>query len=280
MGGLCILFATLLSVTVTIMGLTLGQSEFLQTDWTQQVRLAAITALLFAVIGAGDDITRIRRNQPAGLSEFIKFLLQSLAVGVVLVLYSVSGYLNTATVLPVVGYYDLGNAYYLVAYVFALFFVRCVEKTDGVDGLCTSCAFISVLGLLVLSVYFGSFEASIFPAALAGALLAFLFWNFHPAKISMGSTGSLFLAGAMFGIAQGLNWPGILWVLGLPYFIEGIFSLIQFICYLCTGKRIFSAAPLHVLLAKKGWSEFGLIYLFSGISVMGVVFTLLFIRLG
>ncbi len=280
MGGLCIMLASIFSVVCVSIGLEMGQPELVDIAWTQQVQLAVFTAFLFGSIGIADDLVRVARNQPAGLPEFLKFVLQSAAVGVTLLVYGENGYLNTAVTMPVVGYFDFGDAFYAVSFAFMLFFVRCVEKTDGVDGLCTSCSFITMLGLVVISVFFGSFEATVFPAALAGSLLAFMFWNFHPAKISMGSTGSLFLAGAMFGIAQGLNWPGLLWVMGLPYFIEGIFSLLQFVYYLFTGKTIFSAAPFHVFLGKRQWTEIGLIYLFSGISVMGVMFTFLFIRLG
>lgn len=280
MGGLCIILATILSVAGVGAGLSFGQIELVREDWLTQVNLAVSTAFLFAMIGFADDFIRIWRNQPAGLPEFLKFVLQSTVVGIALVLYGQNGYLSTATMMPIVGYFEFGDLFYLLSFVFTLFFVRSVEKTDGIDGMCTSCSFISVLGLLVLSVSFGCFEASIFPAALAGSLLAFLFWNFYPAKISMGSTGSLFLAGAMFGIAQGLNWPGLLWLLGLPYFVEGLFSLVQFVYYMFTGKRIFSNAPCHVFLAKKGWTPIGLIYLFSGISVLGVVFALMLVRLG
>ncbi len=280
MGGLCIMFATLLSVSAVRVGLAMAQPELVNEQWLNQVDLAIFAAFAFGLIGIVDDLTRVARNQPAGLPEFLKFMLQAVAVAMVLMLYGESGYLNTATMMPVVGYFDFGDAFYGISFVFTLFFVRSVEKTDGVDGLCTSCSFITLLSLVVISVTFGSFEAAIVPTALAGALLAFMFWNFYPAKIAMGSTGSLFLAGAMLGIAQGLNWPGLLWVLGLPYFAEGFFSLLQFVYYMFTGKRAFSAAPLHVLLAKKGWSPIGLIYLFSGISIMGVAFALLFIRLG
>ncbi len=279
MGGLCIIIACLVSVGAVGVGLSLGQSALIDIEWTQQITLAMLTAFAFAAIGFGDDFTRMVRNQPAGLPEFLKFVLQAVAVGFVLVLYGSEAGLSTTVFMPVVGYFDFGMAFYPLAFVFSLFFVRCVEKTDGVDGLCTSCAFITVLGLVIFSVVFGSFEAAIFPCALAGSLLAFLFWNFYPAKISLGGTGSLFVAGAMLGIVQGLNWPGLLWVLGLPYFIEGIFSLLQFVYYLFTGKRVFAAAPLHVLLGKKGWSEIGLIYLFSGISVLGVMFAMLLIRM-
>ncbi len=280
MGGLCIMLSTLLSVIAVRIGLAMVQPELINEQWVNQVDLAIFAAFAFGIIGICDDLTRVARNQPAGLPEFLKFMLQAVVVVVVLLIYGQHGYFSTATMMPVVGYFDFGDAFYPVSYAFTLFFVRSVEKSDGVDGLCTSCAFITLLALVMISVLFGSFEAAVVPAALAGALLAFLFWNFYPAKIALGSTGSLFLAGAMVGIAQGLNWPGLLWVLGLPYFAEGFFSLVQFVYYMCTGKRIFSAAPLHVLLAKKGWSQVGLSYLFSGISVMGVAFAMLFIRLG
>ncbi len=280
MGGLCIVFASLLSIVAVDVGLNIGESEIIITSWTQQVTLTVMVAFMFGAIGMADDAIRMLRNQPAGLPEFVKFMLQAAAVGISLLLYWQYGYLSTATILPVFGYTDLGGVFYPLSYLFALFFVRSVDKTDGVDGLCSSCAFISVLGLLVFSVTLGSFEGAVFPAALAGSLLAFLFWNFYPAKISMGSTGSLFLAGAMLAMAQALNWPGLLWVIGLPYFIEGVFSLVQFVWYLCTGKHILAQTPLYALMMQKGWSQTGLIYLFSSVSVLGVMFAMLLVRMG
>ena len=106
-------------------------------------------------------------------------------------------------------------------------------------------------------------------AALAGGLCAFLIYNFHPAKVFMGDTGSLFLGGMVCGLAFALNIPLIIPVIGLIYVAEVLSDIIQVVYFKKThGKRFFRMAPLHHHLELGGWSETKLFCVFSGITLI------------
>ena len=108
-----------------------------------------------------------------------------------------------------------------------------------------------------------------FAAALAGGLAAFLLYNFHPAKVFMGDTGSLFLGGAVCGMAFALNIPLIIPVIGVIYVAEVLSDIIQVGYFKLThGKRIFRMAPLHHHLEMGGWSEVKLFFVFSLITLL------------
>ena len=102
-------------------------------------------------------------------------------------------------------------------------------------------------------------------AQKAGGLAAFLIYNFHPAKVFMGDTGSLFLGGAVCGMAFALNIPLVIPVIGLVYVLEVLSDIIQVVYFKKTGgKRFFRMAPLHHHLEMGGWSEVKLFCVFSG----------------
>ena len=106
-------------------------------------------------------------------------------------------------------------------------------------------------------------------AALAGGLSAFLIYNFHPAKVFMGDTGSLFLGGAVCGLAFALDVPLVIPLVGLIYVLETLSDIIQVIYFKAThGKRFFRMAPLHHHLELGGWSETKLFCVFSGATLV------------
>ncbi len=106
-------------------------------------------------------------------------------------------------------------------------------------------------------------------AALVGGLLGFLIYNFHPAKVFMGDTGSLFLGGAVCGLAYALDMPLILILVGIIYIAETLSDIIQVTYFkLSHGKRIFKMAPLHHHFEKCGWSEVKIVGVFASITVV------------
>lgn len=145
-------------------------------------------------------------------------------------------------------------------YIFAAFVivgtVNAVNITDGVDGLVTGasipvCIFFAALSFLWVS----KLSLGIFASALAGGLAGFLIYNFHPAKVFMGDTGSLFLGGAIAALAFCYEMPVILLILGLLYVIETLSDIIQVSYYkLSHGKRVFKMAPFHHHLEMGGWT--------------------------
>jgi len=147
--------------------------------------------------------------------------------------------------------------------------VNSVNITDGVDGLATGVTIPVMLCLMDIAAVWKYISIGTFSAALAGALIMFLLFNFHPAKVFMGDTGSLFLGGAVFSLAFVLDIPLILIPLGIVYIVEIMSDIIQITYYKMTkGKRIFKMAPLHHHLEMCGWSEQKLFFIFTAVSAI------------
>ena len=154
--------------------------------------------------------------------------------------------------------------------------VNAVNITDGVDGLAAGTSIPVFLFFVVLSFVSGDkYEAlGVFSSSMIGGLLGFLYYNFNPAKVFMGDTGSLFLGGAIVALAFAYDMPLILVTLGIMFILETLSDLIQITYYKITGgKRVFKMAPLHHHMEMGGWtgkkwSEKELFFLFSGITLL------------
>ncbi|MBQ8801231.1 MAG: phospho-N-acetylmuramoyl-pentapeptide-transferase, partial [Clostridium sp.] len=176
------------------------------------------------------------------------------------------GYLTPNLYIP---FFNVEIALPWVVYmVFAAFVmvgtVNAVNLTDGVDGLATGVTIPVALFYLAVSSWYGRNDVGVLAAALAGGLFAFLIYNFHPAKVFMGDTGSLFLGGMVCGLAFALNIPMAIPVIGLIYVAEVVSDIIQVVYFKKTGgKRFFRMAPLHHHLELGGWSEVKLFCVFS-----------------
>ena len=128
---------------------------------------------------------------------------------------------------------------------------------------------VSKLDEVVVVGYGTQKKISVTGSALAGGLSAFLLYNFHPAKVFMGDTGSLFLGGMVCGLAFALNIPLVIPIIGLVYVAEVLSDIIQVVYFKKTGgKRFFRMAPLHHHLEMGGWSETKLFCVFSGLTLV------------
>lgn len=246
-----------------------------QKDWSA-LAVFGFSAI-FGVIGLVDDLAKLRHHANAGLSASAKFLLQLAAAILFTVALRYTGHLSPDLILP----FAPGIVWHLpwpVYMVFAaLVMVGCVNAvnlTDGVDGLssCVTLPVMTVFAALGLGTAnklgFGAFAGCIF-----GCLAAFvLFYNRHPAKTFMGDTGSLFLGGAVCGLAFAYNLPLILIFVGIVYIAETLSDIIQVTYFKAThGKRIFLMAPLHHHFEKKGWSEEKVVVVFTAVSCVGCI---------
>ena len=147
--------------------------------------------------------------------------------------------------------------------------VNAVNLTDGVDGLSSSVTIPVMVFYAVIAWKWGHIGASQLSAALVGGLFGFLIYNFHPAKVFMGDTGSLFLGGAVCGLAYAMDMPLILILVGIIYIAETLSDIIQVTYFkLSHGKRIFKMAPLHHHFEKCGWSEVKIVGVFASITVV------------
>lgn len=223
-------------------------------------------ALVFGVIGFVDDFQKLRHKANEGLTAAQKFLLQ-LAASIFFTIWLRNiGYLTPNLYIP---FFNVEIALPWVVYmVFAAFVmvgtVNAVNLTDGVDGLATGVTIPVALFYLAVAAWYGRNDVAVLAAALAGGLFAFLVYNFHPAKVFMGDTGSLFLGGMVCGLAFALNIPMAIPVIGLIYVAEVVSDIIQVVYFKKTGgKRFFRMAPLHHHLELGGWSEVKLFCVFS-----------------
>lgn len=260
MGGLMFILA--IGVAVVVAGwdaMQNGQYNHL---------IVFVFALVFGIIGFIDDFQKLRHKANEGLTAPQKFLLQLAAAVVFTVVMRKTGYLTPDLYIPFLGIEIVGIPW-VIYMVFAAFVmvatVNAVNLTDGVDGLATGVTIPVALFYLAVSAWYGRNDLTVAAAALAGGLAAFLIYNFHPAKVFMGDTGSLFLGGAVCGMAFALNIPLVIPVIGLVYVLEVLSDIIQVVYFKKTGgKRFFRMAPLHHHLEMGGWSEVKLFCVFSG----------------
>ena len=246
-----------------------GWGEMLRGSYTHLV--VYLFALVFGVIGFVDDYEKVKHHHNTGLTAIQKFLLQLAASVAFVVLLRYMGILSPNLYIPFWGKELILS--WPVYMVFAAFVivgtVNAVNITDGVDGLASGVTLPVALFYTGVAAWYGYLEIGTLAAALAGGLVAFLFYNFHPAKVFMGDTGSLFLGGAVCGLAFALDIPLVLPIIGAIYVAEVLSDIIQVAYFKLThGKRIFRMAPLHHHFEMGGWSEVKLFGVFSGITVL------------
>ncbi|RHR06105.1 phospho-N-acetylmuramoyl-pentapeptide-transferase [Pseudoflavonifractor sp. AF19-9AC] len=227
-------------------------------------------ALVFGVIGFIDDFQKLRHHANEGLTAPQKFLLQLAAAIAFTVLLRQQGILSPNLYIPFLGTELILP--WVVYMIFAAFVmvgtVNAVNLTDGIDGLATGVTIPVALFYLAVSAWYGQQDLMVISAALAGGLSAFLIYNFHPAKVFMGDTGSLFLGGMVCGMAFALDLPLVIPIVGLVYVVEVLSDIIQVVYFKKThGKRFFRMAPLHHHLEMGGWSETKLFCVFSGVTL-------------
>lgn len=232
-------------------------------------------ALIFGVIGFLDDFEKVVHHRNLGLTAIQKFLLQLAAAVAFLTLMRYEGLLTPNLYIPFLQTQLVMS--WPVYLVFAAFVivgtVNAVNITDGIDGLAASVTVpVGLFFAAVAAWWSGVEQLGIFSAAMVGGLLGFLVYNFHPAKVFMGDTGSLFLGGAVAGLAFAYDMPLILVFVGVVYICETMSDILQVGYFKLThGKRIFKMAPLHHHFELCGWSEKKLVAVFASVSALGCI---------
>ena len=153
-------------------------------------------------------------------------------------------------------------------------FTNAVNLTDGLDGLAGSVTAVVSLFFTIASILLRSYDSSYFAASITGALIGFLIYNYHPAKVFMGDTGSLYLGGCVCVLAILLKMELILLLVGIIYVIEAFSVIIQVAYFKKTKKRIFLMAPIHHHFEMKGLKEVQIVYMFSLITLLCTVIAL------
>ena len=238
-------------------------------DYT--VLYALILGLCFGAVGFVDDYFKLKHKRNLGLTAIQKALLQMAVSAIYLYVLYLQGTLTCDIYIPFVN-----TTFYLhpIVYIFFAMFVmvgcvNAVNLTDGVDGLCASVTVPVMVFFTAAAIAMGKWDVALLPACLIGGLVAYLFYNWHPAKVFMGDTGSLFLGGIVCALAFALDMPLILILVGIVYIVETLSVILQVGYFKLThGKRLFKMSPIHHHFEMCGWKEVKIVLVFSGISAL------------
>ena len=235
-----------------------------------------LMGLAFGLIGFLDDYISVVKKQNLGLKAGQKSLAQLLVAVVYLAAQQIFAP-TTSFWLPFIGDLDIGIFYYPLMIFIIVGTVNAVNLTDGIDGLDASVTMVAAMGFMVIASIAGFSQMNLLAAALAGGCLGFLVWNFHPAKVFMGDTGSLFLGGMVVALAFGLRRPVLLVFIGIVYVVETLSDIIQIGSVKLTGKRVFKMAPIHHHFEMSGWSEVKIVAVFSAVTAVGCLIAVLLV---
>ena len=208
----------------------------------------------YGLIGFIDDYIIVVKKDNEGLKPGVKFLLQSILAVVFFLLYRSTA--STAVWIPIAHIQvDLGFFYFFLVFIMFTAETNAVNFTDGVDGLCAGQMIIALIPFIAFAFMQGKMNVAFLIMLVVFALVVYLKFNLHPAKIFMGDTGSLALGGLIAAVAMVLKQELLLIVIGLVFVAEVLSVIIQVSHYKRTKKRIFRMAPLHHHFEKGGWSE-------------------------
>ncbi len=268
MGGISFIIASLLVFVAASVAMVMTDNA----EGLEKLIIVMLFATVSGAIGIVDDLTKFKNHRNEGLTASQKYLLQLVSAGLFLAALKLTGNLASELHIPFVDVtLELGIFYYILSILLITGIVNAVNLTDGIDGLASSVtlavgAFFAVAG----------FVTEALPTAVAagitmGACLGFLVYNFYPARVFMGDTGSLFLGGLAIGMAYMIDNPLIIVIVGIVYILEAASVILQVGCYKLTKKRIFKMAPIHHHFEKCGWTELKIVGVFSLITVIAGV---------
>ncbi|MCR5264667.1 MAG: phospho-N-acetylmuramoyl-pentapeptide-transferase [Clostridiales bacterium] len=245
----------------------------MNNGWSYRIAPLCITwlmAVAYGLTGLLDDRTKFAHHANEGLTAPQKYALQfGIAVAYIAAM-RIFGFIDTTVWLPFIGREaDLGIFWYLIALIAVTGIDNGVNLSDGIDGLSSSIAFVAAVFFAAAGVKAGSPQTAAAAALMAGGCAGFLIYNWHPARVFMGDTGSLYLGGLVVGCAFLLDNILILLICGLIYIIECLSVVLQVGYFKMTGgKRLFKMAPIHHHFEKCGWGEVKVVLAFSAFTAV------------
>ena len=260
MGGLMFIFATILCL--------LGN---LFTIREYSVFYVLVLSLCFGLVGFLDDFCKVKYKRDLGLTAIQKAMLQMAVSAIYLYLLYRQGIMTSNLFIPFV---KITVQIHPILYIFFAMFVmvgcvNAVNLTDGVDGLSSSVTLPVMIFFTAAAILKGRTDLALLPACLVGGLIAYLFFNWHPAKVFMGDTGSLFLGGVVCALAFALDMPLVLILVGFVYIVETLSVILQVGYFKLThGKRLFKMAPIHHHFEMCGWKEERVVLTFAAVSAV------------
>ncbi|MBR2847203.1 MAG: phospho-N-acetylmuramoyl-pentapeptide-transferase [Clostridia bacterium] len=222
-------------------------------------------SVAFGVIGFIDDYIKVAMKRNLGLTEIQKLVMQLVASVIFVGLLYYNGLMETSLKIPFTELsFDMGIWYLPFAVLVIIGCVNAVNLTDGIDGLASS---VSVIVFIFFAIVLKETPESMFAIISAAAVFGFFLFNKYPAKVFMGDTGSLFLGGALAGIAVCKGYALYLVIAGGIYVLETLSVILQVTYFKATGKRLFKMSPVHHHFEMCGWSEVKIVLVFSLVTV-------------
>ncbi|MBS6374848.1 MAG: phospho-N-acetylmuramoyl-pentapeptide-transferase [Erysipelotrichaceae bacterium] len=235
---------------------------------SREMLLVAMAYVGYGLIGFLDDYIIVVKKDNVGLRPGMKFLLQSiLAVAFYLFYRNIA---SSTVYIPLLDQtLDLGWLYFVLVYIMFTAESNAVNLTDGLDGLSAGTVIIAISPYVIFALLQDNKDLAMLLLAVVGALLGYLRYNLHPAKIFMGDTGSLALGGLLAATAMVLKQELLLVIIGGVFLLEVLSVVIQVTSYKLTKKRVFKMAPLHHHFELSGFKETQVVLIFWS---MGLVF--------
>ncbi|PLT28094.1 phospho-N-acetylmuramoyl-pentapeptide-transferase [Peribacillus deserti] len=263
MGGIMILLAG--AVTSLIM-----TAKF--TETSVEIYLLLLVTLGFGLLGFLDDFIKVVMKRNLGLTSKQKLFGQIIIAIIFYLIFRTSEHFSPEMIIPGTHVsFDFGWLYVAVVIFWLVGFSNATNLTDGLDGLLSGTAAIAFGAFAVLAWNQSQYDVAIFSIAMAGAVLGFLVFNAHPAKVFMGDTGSLALGGALATVAMLTKLELLLVIIAGVFVIETLSVILQVISFKTTGKRIFKMSPLHHHYELVGWSEWRVVVTFWSVGFLFAV---------
>lgn len=260
MGGVIILLAAALTFF------------FFENSGQMEVYILLVAVLGFGFVGFLDDYIKIVFKRSLGLTAKQKLLGQLLCAVIICYMLNQIGH-STDLYIPLINVdLSLGFLYYPFIILLMMGMSNAVNFTDGLDGLLAGTSAIAFGAFVIIAMKVTEPEAAVFTAAMIGAVLGFLVFNAHPAKVFMGDTGSLGIGGAISAVAIITKTELLLLLIGGVFVIEVLSVIIQVISFKTRGKRVFRMSPIHHHFELVGWSEWRVVVSFwcAGIVCAGL----------
>ena len=266
MGGIIMIVTMIVVITgIYIYLIATGQNEV-----ANKMLPLLLVSIGMGLIGFIDDFKKLVLKNTKGLKPSYK-MLGLLIISVAYVVYLVYGIkIGTDTYIPIMKQYISMPVYLYIpfAIIVILATTNAINLTDGIDGLSSSVSAIIITCLTIIGILFGIEEIGIFGSVVVGAVLGFLMFNLHPAKVFMGDTGSLLLGGVLSAIALYMKMPLLLIIIALVPVLETLSVIIQVAYFKRTGNRVFKMAPLHHHFELSGWKESKVVIVFSAVTLV------------
>ncbi|UAL54158.1 phospho-N-acetylmuramoyl-pentapeptide-transferase [Metabacillus dongyingensis] len=263
MGGIMIILAVI--VTTLVMSYKFAEPSV-------EMYLLLFVMFGYGLLGFLDDFIKVVMKRNLGLTSKQKLIGQIIIAVIFYIVFKQYGFSSEIRIPGTDFSFDLGWAYVILIIFMLVGGSNAVNLTDGLDGLLSGTAAVAFGAFAVLSWNQSQYDVAIFSVAVVGAVLGFLVFNAHPAKVFMGDTGSLALGGAIVTVAILTKLEILLVLIGGVFVIETLSVIIQVISFKTTGKRVFKMSPLHHHYELTGWSEWRVVVTFW---TVGLVFAVL-----